>query len=180
MAPEQWERLASVFGPIIYRWCRSSGVPEADAADVVQDVFSTVARGISRFERREAEGSFRSWLASITRSRTVDYFRQAAKQQQAGGGTQAMLLLQQQVDAVESTITSSNMLSAICQQILREVEAEFESTTWKAFWQTTIDGKPAADVAEATGLSRASVYQAKSRVLKTLRRRLSDLQTLDL
>jgi hypothetical protein len=33
MHPDGWSRLVEVFGPIVYRWCRQSGVPEHDAAD---------------------------------------------------------------------------------------------------------------------------------------------------
>lgn len=174
MEPLAWSRLVTVFGPIVYRWCRASGVPASDASDVVQDVFTTVARSIPDFVRLKAEGSFRSWLASIVRTRTVDYFRRAAKQQQAIGGTDAMISLQHQADQVESTNTAMSMQSLISKQLLEQVRSEFEPTTWTAFWKTTIEGHSAAEVAEATGLSRASVYQAKSRILKTLRQRLSD------
>ena len=55
------------------------------------------------------------------------------------------------------------------------VEAEFEPKTWQAFWQTVVEGKSTADAADATGLSTASVYQAKSRVLRRLRARLAEI-----
>lgn len=57
MSPDGWSRLVSLFGPVVYRWCRTSGVPNEDAPDVVQDVFASVARGISRFERQSDEAS---------------------------------------------------------------------------------------------------------------------------
>ncbi len=174
-----WHRLVSVFGPIVYRWCRVSSVPASDAADVVQEVFATVARGISDFERQKSEGSFRSWLAAITRSRTADYFRRAAKQQTAVGGTEALLAMQHLAEAVDSTFSHANMQSTISHQILALARAQFEPTTWDAFWQTTIEGKSAGEVARLTGLSRASVYQAKSRVLRHLRQRMDEIPAAD-
>lgn len=179
MDADAWHRLVSVFGPIAYRWCRASSVPASDAADVVQEVFATVARGISDFERQKSEGSFRRWLATITRSRTADYFRRAAKQQAAAGGTEAMLAMQRHAEAVDSTITYANLQSTISHQVLAQVRAEFEPNTWDAFWQTTIEGKSAGEVAQLTGLSRASVYQAKSRVLRNLRQRMVGLPAAD-
>ncbi|MEZ6092469.1 MAG: sigma-70 family RNA polymerase sigma factor [Pirellulaceae bacterium] len=179
MDADAWHRLVSVFGPIVYRWCRASSVPVSDAADVVQEVFATVARGISDFERRKSEGSFRSWLATITRRRTADYFRRAAKQQAAAGGTDAMLAMQRYAEAVDSTITHANLQSTIFHQLLVQARAEFEPITWDAFWQTTIEGKSAGEVARSTGLSRASVYQAKSRVLRNLRLRMVELPAAD-
>ncbi|WP_231617320.1 RNA polymerase sigma factor [Novipirellula aureliae] len=172
MDSDAWSRLVTTFGPIVYRWCRASSVPMSDAADVVQEVFATVARGIGDFERQKDKGSFRSWLATITRRRTADYFRRAAKAQAAAGGTDAMLRLEQHAESLDSTINESNVQAAISQQMLGQVRAEFEPTTWDAFWLTTIEEKPASEVAELTGLSRASVYQAKSRILRRLRQRL--------
>ncbi|HUR53920.1 MAG TPA: hypothetical protein VMZ71_07300 [Gemmataceae bacterium] len=52
---------------------------------------------------------------------------------------------------------------------LEFVRGGFEDATWQAFWQTAVDGRPPADVAGALGLGLASVYQAKSRVLRRLR-----------
>ncbi len=179
MDADAWHRLVGVFGPIVYRWCRASSVPASDAADVVQEVFATVARGISDFERQKSAGSFRSWLAIITRSRTADYFRRAAKHQAAAGGTEAMLAMQRYAEAVDSTITHANLQSTISQQVLAQAKAEFEPSTWDAFWQTTIDGKSASEVAQLTGLSRASVYQAKSRILRNLRQRMVGLPAAD-
>ena len=179
MDADAWHRLVSVFGPIVYRWCRASSVPASDAPDVVQEVFATVARGISDFERQKSAGSFRSWLATITRSRTADYFRRAAKQQAAAGGTEAMLAMQRHAEAVDSTITHANLQSTISHQLLAQTKTEFEPSTWDAFWQTTIEGKSAGEVAQSTGLSRASVYQAKSRVLRNLRQRMVELPAAD-
>ena len=60
-------------------------------------------------------------------------------------------------------------------QALKEVEAEFEPATWNAFWQTAVDNRRASDVAQANGMSVASVYQAKSRVLRRLRAYLAEI-----
>lgn len=175
MDPEAWSRLVHVFGPIVYRWCRTSHVPAEDAADVVQEVFTSVARSIPDFRRQKPVGSFRSWLATITRNRTADYFRRESNRLAAVGGTDAMIVLRQHAESLDSTITQSGVQSAISQTLLQHVEAEFEVSTWKAFWLTTMEDKSAAEAAEITGLSRASVYQSKSRVLRRLRQRIAEL-----
>ena len=176
MEPHAWGQLVEVFGPIIYRWCRQSGLRGHDAADVVQDVFAAVARNIGRFERRRESGSFRAWLATITRNRVRDAFRQAARTPQATGGAKGLQQLRDlQLESLDETISETRLHSAVPQQVLDLVRAEFEPSTWQAFWQTTIDGRPPRDVGEEMGLSVASVYQAKSRVLRRLRRRLEEI-----
>ena len=179
MDAESWSRLVNTFGPVVYGWCRTSGVPERDAADVVQNVFVSVARGISSFERQKQQGSFRSWLATITRSRIRDYFRRQAGREVAAGGTDAMLEMQREpdghADTLASTISPEDASCMIHRRTLELVRAEFEPTTWSAFWMTTVDGRSAAEAAEVVGISVASVYQAKSRVLRRLRKQLAEL-----
>ena len=175
MDADSWSRLVSAFGPIVFRWCRTSGVPEADAADIVQEVFVSLARGARRFERQKEAGSFRSWLATITRSRVTDFFRRQAKVQSAIGGSAALQWMQQQAEHVESSISLDGLRRSLAQRLLVVVQAEFAPATWQAFWQTTIEGRAVPTVAESLGMSVASVYQAKSRVLRRLRQRVSEL-----
>jgi RNA polymerase sigma-70 factor, ECF subfamily len=59
--------------------------------------------------------------------------------------------------------------------VLESLRKEFEPKTWTAFWMTIVEGGTTADAAEATGLSAASVYQAKCRILRKLRARLAGL-----
>ncbi len=179
-----WSRLVGTFGPIVYRWCRMSGVSPADTPDVVQEVFASVARGIGDFQRQKCEGSFRSWLATITRNRVRDHFRRLAKRDAAEGraigGTDALDRLRQfgmdeHAESLESTICPASIQQPLVRQILVSVESEFEPATWRAFWLTAVDGQPASVAATATGISVASVYQAKSRVLRRLRTRIVEL-----
>ena len=179
MDAASWSRLVGTFGPIVYRWTRTSGVDQNDAADVVQDVFASVSRGIPDFQRQKEQGSFRSWLATITRNRVRDHFRRVAKHEAAEGGarggTDGLQNLQQQADDLDSTICPSSIETPIVRQVMASVESEFETVTWLAFWRNTVDGIPASDVAKELSLSIASVYQAKSRVLRRLRVCLGEL-----
>lgn len=175
MHPEGWSRLVSTFGPVVFRWCRASGVSENDAPDVVQEVFVTVARRIADFERRRDEGSFRAWIATITRSRVRDLFRRQAKADNAVGGTDAWNRLQQEPELLESSIDPQQAHDLILPHVMQSVQGEFEAQTWQAFWMTVVDGRLAQDVAEDLGINVASVYQAKSRVLKKLRQRMAEI-----
>jgi RNA polymerase sigma-70 factor, ECF subfamily len=175
MDPTAWSRLVTTFGPIVYRWCRTSGVQEADAPDIVQEVFASVARSIAGFQQEKEQGSFRSWLATITRNKVRDHFRRQAKSQPAEGGTEALLYIQQFAEELDSTICAESAEASLVRLVLTQVEAEFEPATWRAFWLTTIENGRASDVAAELGISVASVYQAKSRVLRRLRRRLAEL-----
>jgi len=180
MQPEAWGRLVEVFGPIVYRWCRQSGLPGQDASDVVQEVFASVSRGIGNFHRSQVDQSFRNWLATITRNRVRDYRRRAAKQPQAAGGTEALAELQNVADPVEpddldSTFSGENLEGEISRRVLDLVRSEFEERSWLAFQKTAVLGQLPIEVAEELDMNVAAVYQAKSRILRRLRQLLADL-----
>ena len=86
---DAWERLARLYGPTVYVWCRRAGVPEADAADVSQEVLAAVARHLADFRRERPGDSFRGWLWTITRNKVRDHWRRHVDQVQASGGTTA-------------------------------------------------------------------------------------------
>ena len=91
--PEAWQRLVELYGPLVYRWCRQSGVGTEDAADVVQEVFGAVAGHVADFRRRRPGDSFGAWLGTIARNKIRDFYRR--RRAEAAGGTDAQELLAQ-------------------------------------------------------------------------------------
>lgn len=175
MQPDAWGRLVEVFGPIVYRWCRQSGLSGHDASDIVQEVFASVSRGIENFHRSAADQSFRNWLATITRNRVRDHYRRLAKQPDAEGGTQAMLNWQSMADPIEASLSGDNLEGEISRRVMDLVRSEFEERSWLAFKKTAVEGRYPSAVAEELGMSLASVYQAKSRILRRLRQQLNEI-----
>ena len=176
MDPDAWNRLVETFGPIVYQWARSSGLNADDAADVVQDVFAKVARGIGSFERQKEQGSFRSWLATITRNRIRDFFRRdQVKHPSPAGGTAALQQMQNVPDELDESISEADIDRRLPARVLELVQSEIEPRTWQAFWLTTVESRSAREVAQELEMQLASVYQAKSRVLRRLRQRLEEL-----
>ncbi len=63
----------------------------------------------------------------------------------------------------------------LVRRALELMQAEFQPTTWKAFWECVTANRPAAEVAGELGLTVDAVYAAKSRVLRRLREELEGL-----
>ncbi len=175
--PEAWERLVDLYGPVVYRWCRLSGVKPEDAADVVQEVFGAVASHIGGFRRRRPGDSFSAWLATITRNKIRDHFRRRQDRPEARGGTDAQQLLLELAEIPDFSQQSSrgDAGDILPRRALELVRAECENRTWEAFWRAAVDGRAPADIAEDLGMTLHAVYKAKSRVLRRLRQELDGL-----
>lgn len=176
--PEAWRRLVRIYGPLVYQWGRQCGLQSQDAADVVQEVFGSVASGVSAFQRVRPGDSFRGWLWTITRNKVRDCFRSLKGTVQAQGGTAAQQRLAQvreqppagaEPDATQTAPPTPEY------RALELVRAAFEEKTWEAFRRTTVDGLTAAEAAAELGLTPEAVYKARSRVLRRIREELGEL-----
>ncbi len=96
-----WARLADLYGPVVYRWCRQSGVTRDDAPDVVQEVFAALTLHIVGFRREKPGDSFTAWLRTITQNKVHDHFRSRRGQPAAEGGSEAQQRLQQLAEPSE-------------------------------------------------------------------------------
>jgi RNA polymerase sigma-70 factor, ECF subfamily len=174
---EAWTRLAGLYGPVVYRWCRQSGVARDDAPDVVQEVFAAVALHIGGFRRDRPGDSFAAWLRTITRNKIRDFFRSRRGRPVALGGTDAQERFLQTPELEETTPSDNprEVNGLVMAAGLELVRAEFEDRTWDAFYRTAIQGQSPAGVAIELGMSLQAVYQAKSRVLRRLRQELEGL-----
>ncbi len=174
-SPDAWERLAHVYTPLVYGWVRKAGLGEEDAADVVQEVFRIVSGALERFRHDRPDDTFRGWLLTITRNEVRGWCRRQAKLVSTGaGGTDAHRLIEQipaWADDVSSIAVDDDPTSdaGLVRRAAQLVEKDFQPHTWQAFWQTAVDGRPTADVAESLGMSHVAVRQAKFRVLARLR-----------
>ena len=176
--PEAWRQLVHLFSPLIYDWCRQQGVQAADAADVTQDVFRSVMKGLDAFQRDGPEDSFRGWLWTITRNKIRDLHRARAARPGAYGGTDAWQMIEQLPDEAppsQSGSSTSQVSVSPLHRALEVVRNDFGDNTWQAFWRVTIEDQQAAEVAAELGISVNAVRKAKARVLRRLREEFGDL-----
>ncbi len=172
-----WRRLVDLYSPLTFAWCRRCGVGEEDANDVVQEVFVKVATKLSSFRRERPGDTFRGWLRVIARNEIRMHFRRKSAKEEAAGGSTANLRIQEIADEAldESEDVVSEEEAQLYHRALRLIRSDFEERTWRAFIQTTIDGRSTADVAAELQITAGAVRQAKYKVLRRLRAEFGDL-----
>ncbi|MFO0878362.1 MAG: sigma-70 family RNA polymerase sigma factor [Gemmataceae bacterium] len=168
-----WERLVTLYRPLVLSWCLRSGLGTTDADDVAQEVFVAVATGLASF-KRQREGSFRAWVRGITRHKLLDHARRVQREGQAAGGTEANERLHGLPDP-QNADQDALETSLLYRRALDLIRGEFEEKTWEAFWRSAVEEQDTAAVAAALGMSSTAVRIAKSRVLARLREEAGEL-----
>jgi RNA polymerase sigma factor (sigma-70 family) len=167
-----WREFVDIYEPLVYRIARRKGLQDADAQDLCQDVFQSVARSIDRWD--PARGGFRAWLSKITRNLLINVLSRAKYRPRGSGSSsvQDLLLAQETDDPSAAAIFDTEYRRRLFRWAAEQIRGEFAPSTWQAFWQTAVDGLPPKDVAAATGLSLGAIYVARSRVLSRLKKRI--------
>jgi len=171
-----WDRLVSLYRPLLWHWARRAGADAQDFDDVCQEVFVVVSRRIGAFQLAEREGSFRAWLRAITRNVCRERGRTESAQARASGGTDAVIRLAEVAEPAAED-DPSELVAELYLRAIDGVRSDFSSRDWRVFERLTYDGRSTAEIAVETGLSAVNVRTIKSRIYRRLREELGELIT---
>ncbi len=173
----EWERMLSVYAPLIRNWLRRYDALADDAEDLVQEVLAVVVRRMPEFSHNGRTGAFRAWLRTITVNVLHDFWKKRQNHPKAIGGSDFLGALGELADPHSGLSQEWDREHdlRVTRQLLELLRPSFEETTWRAFEQTAILGQPAAETAHKLGISVNAVFIAKSRVLSKLRQEAAGL-----
>ncbi|MEM6468725.1 MAG: RNA polymerase sigma factor [Planctomycetota bacterium] len=175
---EAWSDFIRDYGPMLYRFVRSRGLQDADAADIVQDVFRRVGSAIGRLDYAREKGGFRAWLFTITRNRLLTYFEKRKRLGPTGNDSAQIQQLSQAADQHNELVEQWELehVRSLAAVAMKRVRESSDPKTWQAFELTAIDGVSAAEAAEKLGMKTGTIYVAKSRVTARLKAEIEKLQ----
>ena len=165
-----WREFTDIYAPVVHGVIARSGLQYADAADVTQEVFRSVARSINGFRCDRARGSFRGWLMAVIRSRLADFFARTKKHPSGSGDTMVLSLLENMPDSNElADAWDDEYRRSVFEYATNKIRDSFQESTWTAFWQTAVEGQDSKKVAEELAMTPGAVYIAKCRVLAKIK-----------
>jgi RNA polymerase sigma-70 factor (ECF subfamily) len=154
------------------------GLQGSDVADIFQDVFRSILTGVGKFRKERDRDTFRGWLRTITQNKIRDHFRRQRREPRGAGGSSAQEKLQRLPTSTNDEfeiVPDEKAEHGLIARALESIRGEFEERTWNAFWQTTVVGRSAVDVAIDLSMTPGAVRVAKSRVLRRCREELGDV-----
>ena len=163
-----WEEFHDRYGELLYRYARSRGASHADAEDVVQEVEMCFFKALPGFEYDARKGRFRAYLRSAV-IHTMGRLARKDALHAARLDPKAFDFVSAQKEASGDAQWTHEWRKHRFRWALRSVVGEFEEVTVQAFQLNALEGLSAEETAQTLAVSKASVYQAKSRVLKRVR-----------
>jgi RNA polymerase sigma factor (sigma-70 family) len=179
-----WGEFFETYWRLIYNVARGAGLSDADAQEVVQNTFIYLARRMPNFRYDRAQGSFKSWLRTVTRSRIQVFWRrqkpeEVRRQTSLHDQGIAPSLIENWPDSspdVLDAIWQREWEENLLQAALRRVRSKVNSQQLLIFRLATFNKLPLSKVAKKVGVGIAQVYLARHRVAKLLKSEIEQLR----
>jgi RNA polymerase sigma-70 factor (ECF subfamily) len=168
---EAWDQFVEIYQPLLFRLARAKGLQAADAEDLVQEILSAVSKAIGRWLEKPQRGSFRAWLFHVAQNLAINFLTRPRHRRLGSGNDQVERLLKE-IPAAEGASTEFFLLEyrrELFRWAAESVREQVSAKQWLAFWQTSVEGRPIAEVAKTHQMSVGSVYIARSRIAKQIR-----------
>ncbi|MFK7737036.1 MAG: RNA polymerase sigma factor [Pirellulaceae bacterium] len=170
-----WDEFVRLYQPVVYRVGRSKGLQEADAHDLVQTVFVSIAGAIGEWSPADSNVRFRNWLMRIAKNATINALTRQPVDQ--GGGVAATPLEEMEDrDGISKSLIELEYRRELFLQASEMVRVDFSPDTWRAFELTAIRGLTKEQAAQELGKSIGSIYAARSRIIRRFSEAVAELE----
>lgn len=171
-----WADFLAIYRPVVVRMACGRGLQHADADDLAQQVFLSVARAIEDWEPDAHQPPFRAWLSRISRNAIVNALTRK-KPDAAGGSTSVQEMLRALPERDDET--TQQVIEESRREAMRwaaeEIRSEFTKVTWAMFWLSSIEGKSVVEVARTHDKTPGAVYMARFRVMQRLKEKVLEV-----
>src|SRR5688572_1039776 len=175
-----WQEFFETYWRLIYNVAFKAGLTDAESQEVVQETIISVARKIPEFKADPARGSFSAWLLRLTRWRIADQFRKRSKARPSFGNLPSSAEDTGTTDPLERVPDPAGLaLESLWQEewekhvldtALDRVKRQISPRQYQMFDLHALRGLSVQETAPTLQPSVASVYMAKHRVSRLLRR----------
>ena len=187
-----WQDFFNTYSRLIYNVAVKAGLSDTEAQEVVQETVIAVARKIGEFKADPAHGSFSAWLMRLTRWRIADQWRKrqagAVPNPPGAGGNWPELRpgdtgstgpmervpdpASMALDAVWHTEWEKHLMAAALERVKQQVSPR----QFQMFDLHVLQNQSVQETARTLQASVASVYMAKHRVARLVKKEVRKLE----
>jgi RNA polymerase sigma-70 factor (ECF subfamily) len=186
-----WQEFFDTYVQLIYNVAVKAGLSHTEAQEVVQETVIAVARNMGDFKTGSAHGSFSAWLMQLTRWRIADQFRKRQKEASslaAAGATPLPPSDDTSTDPMEQipdpaalpleTLWREEWKQHLMTAALERVKRQVSPRQFQMFDLHVLQNQPVQTTARTLKTSVASVYMAKHRVSRLLKKEIRKLESV--
>jgi RNA polymerase sigma factor (sigma-70 family) len=174
---ESWQVFFDTYWKLIYTVAIRAGLSDAEARDAVQETILAVAKAVKDFEYDRSKGSFRGWLMRWASWRIKDQFRKRShghnsaavpEEWDGEGRTSVQDKIPDPQDAF-ARLWGEEWGENLRESVMRRVRAKVPPRQYQIFDCYVVKGWSVEQVTKELGVSKASVYLARTRVGRVAR-----------
>ncbi len=175
---DAWREFAAGYQPVIHWAAVKKGLQTADADEVVQQVMVSIYRALQNRPHDPERAKFRTWLFRVTHNAIINLVLRRSPDIAKGGSDDSEIeQLSNLADGSEPDKWEAYQREyerAVFRWAASKIQPEFSETTWAAFQLTLVEGASCEAAAEKLGKEIGSIYAARSRVMRQLRKKVEE------
>ena len=161
-----WQRLFDLYAGFVFSIARSKGFNDADADDIVQVVFTDLARNLPTFQYNRAKGKFRSYLSGLVNWRVMDKLKAGKRDAELKASFWEEA---KSAASDDDAFAEREWQAAALEEALRRIKPDVNPEHYAAFVASAIEGQDTETVMRLYGISSDNLYQIRKRLTAKLR-----------
>lgn len=159
-----WREFEERYRELLVRFCQKRGLQRADAEDVVQALFTSLARALPQFEYDPARGRFRDYLFRCARNALAKWASRPNRQDQRLDTDVARVLAQEtEASPADVRLWEQEWVAHHYRLAMETVRRTFEPRSVEIF-DRSIAGAKVAELAAEFGMSEQAVHKVRQRI----------------
>jgi len=166
-----WNRLFNLYAGFVFSIARRKGLNDTDADDMVQMVFTDLARNLPTFKYDREKGRFRSYLTGLVNWRVMDRLKAVKRDAELKAN------FWEEVKAADGNddFSEREWQAAAMEEALRRMKPSVSPEHYAAFVASAVEGQDTDVVTKLYGISRDSLYQIRKRLTAKLHEKLEEV-----
>ena len=170
-----WARFFDLYAGFVFAIARRKGLSSEDSDDIVQGVFSELARKMPTFEYDRTKGKFRSYLLGLINWRILDKLKADKRESELNAAYCEEA--KSAAPVAEAAFIDQEWQNAAYNEALRRLQEEARPDHFAAFVESTVEGIDTETVMRLHGMSRDNIYQIRARFTSKLKALVATIRT---
>ena len=170
-----WTEFVRAYEPFLTRLVQKQGTPDRHVADVSQQLLIAIAKSVDGWKPDGKVASFRRWLGRVARNVVIKFMVRERKQVTGQGGSDFLTLTEEIPDSSIDAEQARRYEQELIFWAAELVRGEFRETSWRAFWETQVEGRSIAEVSAELGVTKGSIHMSRSRIFARIRSHIEEV-----